>query len=120
MQELEALAPNLRTIIHYVDLASMDDIEAIAKKVKSQHSQPIDILVANVGACKRICTVSDISLEDLEYTINVTINVNLRAPFLLVKAFVEGMIEQNWGRIIFVSSIAAYGAGLNGYRNWVQ
>lgn len=43
-------------------------------------------------------------------------NVNLRASFLLVKGVVEGMKAQKWGRIIFVSSIAAYGGGINGCR----
>lgn len=43
-------------------------------------------------------------------------NINLRASFLLVKGVVEGMKAQKWGRIIFVSSIAAYGGGINGCR----
>lgn len=56
--------------------------------------------------------IRDIPLEEFEYTLNV----NLRASFLLVKGCVEGMKAQKWGRIIFVSSIAAYGAGINGCR----
>ena len=56
----------------------------------------------------------DISLEEFEHTINV----NLRSSFLLVKGVVEGMKAQKWGRIIFVSSIAAYGVGLNGCREF--
>lgn len=44
------------------------------------------------------------------------VQINLRAPFLLVKGVVEGMKAQHWGRIIFISSIAAYGAGINGCR----
>lgn len=43
-------------------------------------------------------------------------NINLRASFILVKGVVEGMKAQKWGRIIFVSSIAAYGGGINGCR----
>lgn len=54
----------------------------------------------------------DISLEEFEYTLNV----NLRASFILVKGVIEGMKAQNWGRIIFMSSIAAYGGGINGCR----
>jgi 3-oxoacyl-[acyl-carrier protein] reductase len=59
-----------------------------------------------MGLCR------DIPLEEFEYTINV----NLRASFLLVKGVVEGMKAQKFGRIIFVSSIAAYGGGINGCR----
>lgn len=52
----------------------------------------------------------DIPFEEWERTINV----NLRAPFLLVQGVVKGMKEQRWGRIVFTSSIAAYGTSING------
>jgi NAD(P)-dependent dehydrogenase (short-subunit alcohol dehydrogenase family) len=55
----------------------------------------------------------DIPLEEFEYTINV----NLRASFVLVKGVIEGMKAQKWGRIIFMSSIAAQGGGINGCRS---
>ena len=54
----------------------------------------------------------DISIEEFEYTIRL----NLTASFVLTKYLVEDMKKQHWGRIIFISSIAAYGAGLNGCR----
>lgn len=44
------------------------------------------------------------------------IKVNLRASFVLVKGVVEHMKAQRWGRIVFMSSIAAYGGGINGCR----
>lgn len=34
------------------------------------------------------------------------------------KKSLRGMKEKEWGRIIFVSSIAGYGAGVNGARKW--
>ena len=46
------------------------------------------------------------------------IDVNLRASFLLVKGVVEGMKSQRFGRIVFISSIAGYGGGINGCRTW--
>lgn len=57
----------------------------------------------------------EIPLEEFEYTLNV----NLRASFVLVKGVIEGMKTQNWGRIIFMSSIAASGGGINGCRKWI-
>lgn len=42
--------------------------------------------------------------------------MNLKASFILVKGVIEGMKAQKWGRIIFMSSIAAYGGGINGCR----
>ena len=56
----------------------------------------------------------DIPLEEFEYTLNV----NLRASFVLVKGVVEGMKAQKWGRIIFMSSIAGRGGGINGCRKY--
>jgi 3-oxoacyl-[acyl-carrier protein] reductase len=54
----------------------------------------------------------DIPLEEFQYTINV----NLTASFILVKGVIEGMKSQKWGRIVFMSSIAASGGGINGCR----
>ena len=82
------------------------------KEIAMEHPQPVDILVANAGSGKRIVNIWDIDLEQFEYTQAV----NVRAPFLLVKGVVEGMKAQRWGRIVFVSSIAAYGGGINGCR----
>ncbi len=56
----------------------------------------------------------DIPLEEFQRMISI----NLTASFLLVKGVISGMKKQRWGRIIFVSSIAAYGAGLNGCRTY--
>ena len=47
------------------------------------------------------------------------LNVNLRASFVLVKGVVEHMKAQRWGRIVFMSSIAAYGGGINGCRELI-
>jgi len=108
--DLRISAPDLQISIHQADLASVDAINQLIAEVKRNHAQPVDILVANAGYGKRIRDISDIPLEEFEYTFNI----NLRAPFLLVKGVVDGMKAQKWGRIIFISSIAAYGAGLNG------
>jgi NAD(P)-dependent dehydrogenase (short-subunit alcohol dehydrogenase family) len=43
-----------------------------------------------------------------------TLNLNLRASFILTKELIAPMREQRWGRIVFVSSIAAQGGGING------
>ncbi|KAF1988857.1 NAD(P)-binding protein [Aulographum hederae CBS 113979] len=100
----------LRISTHQADLASADETVKLCEDVRKAHGKHVDILIANAGHGKRIRDIWDIPLEDFEHTINV----NLRAPFLLAKGVVEGMKSQSWGRIIFVSSIAAYGAGVNG------
>lgn len=80
--------------------------------VREEHNQSPDILISNAGHGKRIPQIWDISLEEFDYTMNV----NLRASFVLVKGVVEHMREQKWGRIVFISSIAAQGGGVNGCR----
>lgn len=93
-------------------MASAEQIEAMFVQIDEQHGQRPDILVSNAGHGKRIRQIWDISLEDFDYTLNV----NLRASFILSKGVVEHMKNQRWGRIVFMSSIAGYGGGINGCR----
>ncbi|KAH8424395.1 SDR family NAD(P)-dependent oxidoreductase [Aspergillus melleus] len=80
------------------------------QEIDQEHGQRPDILISNAGFGKRITNVWDIELEDFDYMLNV----NLRASFILVKGVVEHMKAQQWGRIVFMSSIAASGGGING------
>jgi 3-oxoacyl-[acyl-carrier protein] reductase len=118
---LESLVDEFKTIaaqsqrkqqisIHQADLASPEQTTKLCEDVQKAHNRAVDILISNAGYGKRIRDVSEIPLSEFE----ITLNVNLRAPFLLVKGVVDGMKAQKWGRIIFVSSIAAYGGGMNG------
>ncbi|KAK4624026.1 3-oxoacyl-[acyl-carrier-protein] reductase FabG [Fulvia fulva] len=99
-----------RFTIHQADLSSPEQTTKLCEEVQKEHNSAVSILISNAGYGKRIRDVSDIPLSEFE----ITINVNLRAPFLLVKGVVDGMKAQKWGRIIFVSSIAAHGGGMNG------
>ncbi|CZR50142.1 probable dehydrogenases with different specificities (related to short-chain alcohol dehydrogenases) [Phialocephala subalpina] len=103
-------AAKLRISIHKVDVGVVDDMMNMFQEIQEHHSTHVDILVSNAGYGKRIVDVWDIPLEEFEYTLNV----NLRASFVLVKGVIEGMKAQKWGRIIFMSSIAANGGGING------
>lgn len=113
VSEIRAINPEtsqLRISIHQVDVSQVDQITRMFDEIRDQHHTHIDILVSNAGYGKRIVNIWDIPLEEFEYTINV----NLRASFVLVKGIIEGMKDQRWGRIIFISSIAAQGGGING------
>ena len=61
----------------------------------------VDILVNNAGIA-RVDNILDASIEDWEDVQAV----NLRAPFILAKAIAPGMIEQQSGKIINISSQA--------------
>ncbi len=111
-EELKAVSPALRISIHQVDVGSAEQIQDMFLQIDKEHGQRPDILVSNAGYGKRVPQIWDITLEEFDYTINV----NLRASFILVKGVVEHMRNQRWGRIIFMSSIAGYGGGINGCR----
>lgn len=104
--------PSLRITTHQVDVSDADQLTALFPAIQAVHLQLPDILISNAGYGKRIPQIWDISLEEFEYTLNV----NLRASFVLVKGVVEHMKAQRWGRIVFMSSIAASGGGINGCR----
>jgi 3-oxoacyl-[acyl-carrier protein] reductase len=117
VSELRSLNPSIAISVHQCDVSSPLAITSLFERIAASHPDiPVSILISNAGYGKRITNIWDISLEEFMYMINV----NLTASFLLVKGVVEGMKTQRWGRILFVSSIAAYGAGLNGCRMYLN
>ena len=100
-----------RISTHQVDTGSEDDITRLFEEIETQHNQPgPDILVSNAGYGKRIPQIVDIPISEFDYTMLI----NLRASFILSKFSIPHMQSHNWGRIIFMGSIAAYGGGING------
>jgi 3-oxoacyl-[acyl-carrier protein] reductase len=70
---------------------------------------PIDVLVLNHGFAR------ETTWEALDAQMfDRTIAINLRAPFLLAQAALPGMREREFGRILFVSSVAAFTGGVVG------
>ncbi len=70
---------------------------------------PVDILVNNAGI------VGTKPLEDItEADWDEMIAVNLTSAFLVTQQVLPGMRSRGWGRIIFVSSVAAQTGGITG------
>jgi 3-oxoacyl-[acyl-carrier protein] reductase len=70
---------------------------------------PVDIVVANHG------TATVAAYEEVDAPLfDRTLAINLRAPFLLAQAALPGMRERGFGRILFVSSTAAFRGGVVG------
>ena len=69
----------------------------------------IDVLVVNAGVAPQQ-DLQEITVEDWDKVMNV----NLRPAFLLAKRLVPGMREREWGRVVFVSSVAAFTGGVVG------
>ncbi|MBX3062146.1 MAG: glucose 1-dehydrogenase [Anaerolineae bacterium] len=72
-----------------------------AGKKALEHFGTVDILVNNAGIA-RITPILEMSQKDWDDTINV----NLRAPFLLAQVLAPQMIAQRSGKIINISSQA--------------
>jgi 3-oxoacyl-[acyl-carrier protein] reductase len=70
---------------------------------------PVDLLVstAGMGQLQRLETIE---IEEFDETIAV----NLRAPFLLAQRLVPPMAERGFGRVLFISSAAAFTGGVIG------
>jgi 3-oxoacyl-[acyl-carrier protein] reductase len=97
-----------RAVALGTDLADPDAPAQLAG-VAEQALGPVDVLVANAGVGERR-TLEEVTLDDWEQAIAV----NLRAPFLLAQHVAPGMRERGFGRLLFVSSIAAFTGGVVG------
>lgn len=98
--------------VHRIDMGTNDDpdFDFLFEEIEQLQSRRPDILVANAGYGKRKTYIEDIDIDEFDYMVRV----NLRAPFVLAKHCVPAMAKRGWGRLIFVSSIAAIGGGING------
>jgi 3-oxoacyl-[acyl-carrier protein] reductase len=72
---------------------------------------PVEILIANAG-------IND-PMEQDPRKIDAAVwdrvmAINLRAPFLTARAVIGGMMDRGFGRIVLLSSIAAYTGGIVG------
>ena len=70
---------------------------------------PVDVLVSNAGL-GGTKTLAEVTAADFD----AMVAVNLRAPFLLAQRVLPGMAERGFGRILFVSSVAAFTGGIVG------
>ncbi len=107
-EEVAAEIRNLgrRATVVAGDLADPDVPARIAVQAAARLG-PVDVLVANAGTRPR----ADLAHVDVRSWDHV-LNVNLRAPFLLAQVVVPHMRDQRYGRIVFVSSVAAFTGGI--------
>jgi 3-oxoacyl-[acyl-carrier protein] reductase len=90
------------------DLAQADTPGAQVAAVQQRFGQ-LDVLVANAGVAERR-EWSTVTVDDFDRALAV----NLRAPFLAAQAALPAMIERKFGRVLFVSSVAAFTGGIVG------
>lgn len=97
------------------------DVRDTAEIVKQLHGTDVDILVNNAGILSTRATFSEIEPSEID----AMIDINLKAPIHLTRAFLPAMVERKRGHLIYIGSsggqapypnMAAYGpskAGLS-------
>ncbi|MDR5761328.1 SDR family NAD(P)-dependent oxidoreductase [Caballeronia sp. LZ035] len=89
--------------VHRCDVARRAEVEAIAAQIG-----PVDVLLDTAGVWPH----DDWMAPDWDAAFDRVIDVNLRGPINLVRAFLPGMIERRSGRIVLCGSIAGWTGGL--------
>ena len=89
------------------DISNKAEVQAAVGEVVS-HFGRIDILVNNAGY-HRMAKVTEIEEE----TWDRILGINLKGYFLMIQAVVPHMQSQNYGKILNIASIAAYGGIAN-------
>src|SRR5688572_9680264 len=109
--QLEDVASRLRARGHEVhaevcDVADPASVERLAARAIERFGQ-VDILVNNAGVASA-ATLTKTTLDEW----NRALAVNATGAFLCMKAFLPGMMQRGWGRVVNVASVA----GLRGDR----
>jgi acetoacetyl-CoA reductase len=100
-QRLAAALNGAAKRLHFyeTDVAFYDRCKAAADTVLREHGR-IDFLVNNAGIT-RDRTVRKMTVEEWE----AVLNVNLSGPFFMIKAVLDTMVAQGFGRIVNISSV---------------
>ena len=97
LKELETKNKKIKS--YKADITSETDVIKMAQNVKNDFGS-IDILINNAGL-----SIDGISWKLPLESWKKVINVNLTGPFLCTKHTLPYMKENNWGRIINISSV---------------
>ncbi len=112
LKRLSHVAEGMRqygTEVHHLNanLADKRHIDELILEAKGRLNN-IDIIV-NCAGVFHTKPLDQTSVQD----ISECFDVNVIAPFLLTKGFVDDMIERRWGRIVNIGSSSSY----NGFAN---
>src|SRR4030042_5648820 len=102
--ETKKLINNIRKIskksaIFYFDVSDFEQVQDNCRRILKEFKK-VDVLVNNAGIV-RDKSLMKMDLEDWDKVIKT----NLYGPFFITKIILPGMIKQNFGRIINISSI---------------
>lgn len=97
LKEIKKYSPG--SDIYYFDVSDLAQVEKECRTIIKRFKK-IDVLVNNAGIAK------DKTLIKMDYDDwDSVIKTNLYGPFYITKQILSNMIQNNWGRIINISSI---------------
>jgi NAD(P)-dependent dehydrogenase (short-subunit alcohol dehydrogenase family) len=101
--ELAALAKELPgpAMVLPADVTDPDAIERVFAEVEREWG-PVEVLVLNAGAGTS-APLAGTTDEDWQRMLDL----NLTAPFRMMRRAVPGMVEARWGRVVAIASVAA-------------
>ena len=97
LDRLEKLAEETGCIPVQLDVRNRAAVMTFGKE------QPVDILVNNAGLGRALGAMWKAEVEDIE----ITVETNVTAALIMIKAVLPGMIERGRGHIVNMSSVAA-------------
>lgn len=97
---------NQRGMVARADVSLSGDVTRLVDAVVAKLGQ-VDILVNNAGVSvpKAMEDVTEADWDEV-------MNINLKSVFLLTQALLPAMRKKGWGRVINISSGAAYNGGM--------
>lgn len=95
-----------RALLVSADLSDPTAPAGVAAQVEDELG-PIDVLVPNAGYADRVTSLDQVSLEEWQRSLSV----NLTSPYLLISRVIDGMAERSFGRVLLMSSVAAFTGG---------
>jgi len=97
-----------RAVVVKADVSDPGQVDRLAEAVNAALG-PVDVLVNNAGVARPI-PLDALTVDDFD----AAVSVNLRSAFLVTRAFLPPMRARRWGRIVFLSSVAAQVGGVVG------
>lgn len=107
--QIQESHPNCNVLVLPCDVQDAQQVEQVVSETM-KHFGRIDVLVNNAGVAPRLGLLQEMSLDD----INRTIDTNLKGAIYCMRAVLPAMIQQHGGTIININSIA----GKTAYPYW--
>jgi 3-oxoacyl-[acyl-carrier protein] reductase len=104
----EVEAKGRRSLLVQADVAVPDMVARMAGVIAGELG-PIGVVVNNAGRSRPLA-IEALTIGEFD----AAVSVNLRSAFLVTQAALPGMRARGWGRIVFLSSVAAQLGGVVG------